>query len=100
MKLLLTGALSMSLFALKAQTTQPNGVIVNEAIGVEGKILPQTKIESVTRTINDWNLAECIDALHVLELKINEASTEEKISYSNQIELIKERMKELETIEK
>lgn len=96
----MTGALSMSLFALKAQTTQSNGVVVNEAIGVEGKVLPLTNNQSIKRSINDWNLAECIDALHFLELKINEVSAEESNAYVDQVELIRARIKQLEISEK
>lgn len=60
-------------------TTQSNGVIVHESAGNEGFI--STGVQSATRSvrsIDDWTLAECIDALRVIDEKIAHQGTSEQ----------------------
>ena len=59
-------------------STQANGVIVNEAAGNEGFVQPavqNTVQEQKIRTIDDWNLAECIEALDEIAVKTSMLST-------------------------
>lgn len=96
MKLLLTGALSMSLFALSAQTTQSNGVVVNEAIGVEGKVVSQPTIAtSEIVPISKWTIEACLDAKNILAVKMKSATEESMPIYQDQLLQINDRIKEL-----
>ncbi len=89
MKIIFTIVSSFSLFfaahgqqnkELSTTKTLPNGVVVHDAIGVEGCVKP-SKNEVKTTTIQDWNLAQCIDALSVLEIKYAASNTKEKVDY-------------------
>lgn len=82
----------------QSNTTQlPNGVIVHQAQGVEG-IVEQTKTEPVkVRTMQDWNLPECIDALAHVEMKLNEAALTDREYYLNEKALIQKRINELKS---
>jgi hypothetical protein len=83
-----TGALSVFVFTAvlsyaqngsetRHVTTQSNGVVVHESAGNEGFILPQTS-ETKVRTIEDWTLPECIDALrHIADKMSTLGSSEE-----------------------
>jgi len=51
-------------------STQPNGVIVHESAGNEGFIQPEQQQGQKVRTISDWNLAECIDAIRAIDEKL------------------------------
>lgn len=100
-KLILFGLCVCSLPALchsQSNTTQlPNGVIVHQAQGVEG-VVEQTKAEpSKVRTMQDWSLAECIDALSFLEMKLNEATGKNQEYYLNEKELLLKRINQLKT---
>ncbi len=88
-------ALSISASAQNAsQTTQPNGVVVHESIGVEGKV-EQTTPVTIVRTIDDWSLAECIDAMTFVDIKLIEASDEDKPRYLEQKAVIQKRIDSL-----
>lgn len=82
----------------QSNTTQlPNGVIVHQAQGVEG-VIEQTKTEPVkVRTMQDWSLAECIDALPYLEMKLNEATDKDREYYLNEKELLLKRIDQLKS---
>ncbi|MNE38833.1 hypothetical protein D3C87_02940 [compost metagenome] len=80
----------------QSNTTQlPNGVIVHQAQGVEKT--PESKtIEPVrVRTIQDWNLPECIEALSHVSIKLNEAAPSEREYYLNEQARITQRINEL-----
>lgn len=79
-----------------SQTTQSNGVVVHEAIGVEGKV-EQTTPQTIARTMDDWSSAECIDAMAFLNLKLAEAADLEKPRYLEQKALLQERIDSLKT---
>lgn len=65
--------------------TQPNGVVVHLASGVENTPVQSPESPKV-RTMDDWSLAECIDALHALDIKLNEASDEDRSYYEGERE--------------
>jgi hypothetical protein len=49
---------------------QPNGVQVFGAKGNENPIEPQEKKIVIEKSINDWSLVECQEALYFIDLKI------------------------------
>lgn len=54
----------------KQISTQSNGVIVHESAGNEGFYTsPESKVVAV-RTVQDWTLPECIDALTAIQEKL------------------------------
>ena len=80
----------------QSNTTQlPNGVVVHKAQGVE--MTPESKLveEVRIRTIQDWNLPECIEALASVEIKLNEAAPSEREYYLNEKARITQRINEL-----
>lgn len=79
----------------QSTTTQSNGVVVHQAQGVETpKVNPSTG--STPRSIEQWSLAECIDALSFLEMKLEEAYTaEDKEKYTVQRDQLLLRINEL-----
>lgn len=83
----------------KQISTSENGVVVHESAGVEGFHTP-TKQQVVVRTIDDWSLAECIDAEAAVKQKMAMLgqSEEDKLSlesYSVQLQLIDKRKQSL-----
>ena len=83
----------------QSNTTQlPNGVIVHQAQGVEGLVEPE-KVEPVqVRTLQDWTLPQCIDALSFVMMKLDEASSEsDRERYLNEKALITKRINELKS---
>lgn len=96
--LLISGFLLYSVFSYsQTSTTQPNGVIVHEAQGVEGSQKQSEKVPNV-RTINDWSLAECIDAEPYFYNKLTTAASEDDKKYYNaQVEMLRKRKAELMT---
>lgn len=80
----------------QTNTTQlPNGVIVHQAQGVEGT--PETRQEEPARvrTMTDWTLPECIDALAHTEMKLNESSGEDRERYLIEKARLVQRINEL-----
>ena len=65
-------------FAVSSQTVsknkpvriETNGVQVYEAIGNENSLIINEPLAVVSKTINDWSLVECQDALYYIDLKI------------------------------
>lgn len=100
-KIILFGIVVCGLPALchsQSKTTQlPNGVIVHQAQGVEGVVEPVKNEPVKTRTIQDLTLSECIDALPILEIKLNEASPSDRERYMREKELLVKRMNELKS---
>lgn len=87
---------SQTLCHSQSNTTQlTNGVVVHQAQGVEGT--PEAKpVEQVrVRTIQDWNLPECIEALTYVEMKLNEAAPSQREYYLNEKARITQRINEL-----
>ncbi|MDF3028689.1 MAG: hypothetical protein K0S23_2996 [Fluviicola sp.] len=80
----------------QSNTTQlPNGVIVHQAKGVEST--PE-KIEQIhIRTLEDWNLPECIEALSQVSIKLNEASESDREYYLSEKNKITKRINELKS---
>nr|WP_294858140.1 hypothetical protein [uncultured Fluviicola sp.] len=100
-KLILFGlyaCVSPALCHSQSNTTQlPNGVIVHQAQGVE-KITEPKKEEPVRiRTIQDWNLPECMDALAHVEMKLSHTTLTDREYYLNEKALITKRMNELKS---
>lgn len=54
----------------KQVKTQSNGVVVHESAGNEGFNASSQPQAVVVRTIQDWTLPECIDALRVIQEKL------------------------------
>ncbi|MNK05552.1 hypothetical protein D3C87_234350 [compost metagenome] len=82
----------------QSNTTQlPNGVIVHQAQGVEGAVEPKKTEPVKVRTIQDWSLAECIDALPLLMMKMNESSEKDRERYLETKVQIEQRINELKS---
>lgn len=73
----------------------PNGVIIHQAQGVEET--PETKKEEPVhvRTMLDWSLPECIDALAHTEMKLNEAAETDRERYLIEKAKLVQRINEL-----
>jgi hypothetical protein len=92
-----TGALSVFVFTAvlsyaqngsetRQVTTQSNGVVVHESAGNEGFTLPQTSETVVkVRTVEDWTLPECIDALQYIADKISTLGSSEEDMRARQL---------------
>ena len=78
MKQLLLLLFTSACFAVSSQIThenqlvriEPNGVQVYEAKGNENSSVINQNPVIVQKTINDWTLVECQDALYFIDLKI------------------------------
>lgn len=83
----------------QSNTTQlPNGVIVHQAQGVEGVQEPKKIEPAHIRTIQEWTLPQCIDALSFVTMKLNEVSSEsDRERYLNEKALINQRINELKS---
>jgi hypothetical protein len=82
----------------QSNTTQlPNGVIVHQAEGVEGAVKPVRNEPAKARTIQDWNLPECTDALRYLEMKLENAEVSDRERYLAEKAKIVQRMNELKS---
>ena len=82
----------------QSNTTQlPNGVVVHQAQGVESTTYPVNNQSVKVRTVQDWTLSECIDALPFLEIKLNEASPVDRERYLHEKELLVKRINELKS---
>lgn len=82
----------------QSNTTQlPNGVIVHQAQGVEGIVEPVKNEPVKPRTIQDWSLAECIDALAFVTIKLNESPDADRARYLDTKAQIEQRMNELKS---
>ncbi len=87
---------SQTLGHSQTNTTQlPNGVVVHQAQGVEGVQKPKVIEQTPVRTMQDWTLPECIDALTHLEMKLNEAAPSEKTYYLEEKVKLTQRINEL-----
>lgn len=75
--------------------TLENGVTVFEATGNE--TLLNTTPQPINRTVNDWNLAECIEALRSIDEKCSMISQEECANNYNDLKAaIYQRKEQLE----
>lgn len=79
-------------------TQLPNGVVVHQAQGVENTTVPVKNEPVKIRTIQDWNLSECMDALAHTEMKLKDASDVDRERYLNGKALIVKRISELKSI--
>lgn len=75
----------------------PNGVVVHRAQGVESITEPVRNQSVKVRTVQDWTLPECIDALPFLEIKLNEALPTDRERYLYEKELLVKRINELKS---
>lgn len=75
----------------------PNGVVVHQAQGVEGVVETEKNDTLNIRTMQDWNLAECMDALPHLEMKLNEAAGSDRTYYLREKELLLNRIDQLKS---
>lgn len=75
-------------------SVQSNGVIVHQAAGVESVSAPSVSTVQ-HRGVIDWNWAECIDALRLIDMKCTQLSAEECNRYADQRKAIELRMTEL-----
>jgi len=72
--------------------TLENGVIVHQAVGMEGTVQNQTTSSAQTRTVNDWNLSECLETLEIINQKCEQISSEECNAYAPLIQSIQHRI--------
>lgn len=77
-------------------TQLPNGVVVHESVGVEGVVV-KSENQVTTRSVDDWNLAECIDAMRFIDLKLAESDDTEKEKYRSAKLLLQKRIDFLTT---
>lgn len=79
----------------KNTTQLPNGVVVHQAQGVEET--PELKKEEPVRvrTLLDWTLPECIDALAHTEMKLSEATEQDRERYLVEKARLVQRIQEL-----
>jgi hypothetical protein len=98
-KIILLGIAVLPVICLaQSNTTQlPNGVIVHRAEGVEKTVEPVINHPVKTRTIQDWNLAECIDALNQVEMKLENAPGSDRERYLAAKAQIVDRINELKS---
>lgn len=80
--------------------TEQNGIQVYESTGVERNTLTASVVERKVKTIADWSLDDCDNALYFLGLKIEsvkqEAGNQEQLQlYLKEKERIEERKNEL-----
>ncbi len=97
MKLLLSSVFTLSACALIAQTTASNGVVVHEALGVEGKVVQQAAPTSERIPISQWSLPACEDAVNILNNKLMLVPDEEKPFYQEQLNEVNKRITELKS---
>jgi hypothetical protein len=92
----ISGISLVSVFSYsQTSVTQPNGVIVHQAQGVEAP-LKSDPSQPIVKTINEWSLAECLDAEPYFYNKLQNAATEEeKNYYSDQVAILQKRKAEL-----
>jgi hypothetical protein len=93
----LTTGISMFGYSQTSNSTisvQSNGVIVHQAAGVESVSAPSVSTVQ-HRGVIDWNWAECIDALRLIDMKCTQLSAEECNRYADQRKAIELRMTEL-----
>jgi hypothetical protein len=62
----------------KPVATQSNGVIIHESAGNEGFVQPVTTVSPEVRTIADWTLPECIEALRIVDEKMAKLTESEE----------------------
>ncbi len=88
-----------SIYGHSQSTTNqlPNGVVVHSAQGVEGTVSTGSTEHVKVRTIQDWTLAECIDALPFVMMKLNEASESDRERYLIEKTKIDQRIVELKS---
>jgi hypothetical protein len=67
----------ISFISISQVQTLENGVIVHPAVGMENQENSQINLSNQQRTISEWNLSECNEALQMIQLKCQEISLEE-----------------------
>lgn len=95
--LLLFGACTFS-YGQEQTTTLENGVVVHQSIGMEGSVQNQIITTSQGRTVNDWNLAECLETLAIINLKCQQIPVEECNNYAVLIQSIQNRITALNQV--
>lgn len=90
--LLLFGTYAVS-YGQEQTTTLENGVVVHQAVGMEGSVQNQTTTTAAhSRTVNDWNLSECLETLEIINQKCQQITTEECNAYAPLILNIQQRI--------
>jgi hypothetical protein len=89
--LMLFGTYAIS-YSQEQTSTLENGVVVHHAVGMEGPVQPSPTTNAQARTINDWNLAECLETLEIINLKCQQIPVEECNSYAPLIQSIQQRI--------
>jgi len=80
-------------FSFSQTTTAENGVVVHSATGTGSYEMPAIPLTTV-RTLEDWTLPECIDAISEIEDKIyvlNSDDAERRAYYISEKTRIEER---------
>ena len=95
--ILLFGACAYS-YGQEQTTTLENGVVVHQSIGMEGSVQSQVIANPTTRTVNDWNLAECLETLEIINEKCQQISLEECNAYAPLIQSIQQRISVLNQV--
>jgi hypothetical protein len=75
--------------------TLENGVVVHQAVGMEGNVQNQTFPTTPARSVNEWNLAECLETLTIIDEKCQQISVEECNAYGPLILSIQQRIEVL-----
>lgn len=83
------------LYAQESTKTLENGVIVHSSQGMEGPATTVPATSNQQRSISDWNLAECLDALAIIDLKCHQITPEECLVYAPYIQEINQRIQTL-----
>ncbi len=104
MKQLLLLLFTSGCFAVSSQTysenqlvrIEPNGVQVYESAGLEGFVVTSTETPLAENGINNWNIEQCEEVISYIKVKAQEkCSLKEGESYTEQLQLLEERVKAL-----
>ena len=79
--------------------TRSNGVVVHEALGVEGKVKQEVDIQNNESSgIDSWSLEICLQFREDVKNKLNAAPTEEEsLQYLLKLKQVEERIVELKS---
>lgn len=79
--------------------TLPNGIVIHEAVGVEGKVTQTTETPVIANNIENWNADQIKEVIEYIQVKIKEnCSTKEYVNYEEQLKSLEERLKVIEGI--
>ena len=109
MKQLLLLLFTSGCFAVSSQTysenqlvrIEPNGVQVHESAGLEGFVVTSTETPLAENGINNWNIEQCEEVITYIKVKAQEkCSLKEGEAYTEQLQLLEERVRILKSSNK